>query len=196
MKPRLQTSLGQHLALTPQLRQALALLQMSVLELEQELAAAVESNPLLDWAAPEPSALTGEEPVLPAETTFSEQPEGTESAHVPAPDEIEFPDLSPWETGPPAYNTTQGHDVPGDDIGQRAISIQLAEDISPQQTLQTWSRQQRQGRSAVGGRCDLRVVKLAISSCRPFHSTTRAGWPHHAKCAPSASVASLGRVVE
>jgi RNA polymerase sigma-54 factor len=50
MKPRLQTSLGQHLVLTPQLRQALHLLQLPAVELEAEIAAAVESNPLLDWA--------------------------------------------------------------------------------------------------------------------------------------------------
>ncbi|TDK32592.1 RNA polymerase factor sigma-54 [Luteimonas terrae] len=53
MKPRLQTSLGQHLVLTPQLRQALHLLQLSTVELETEIAAAVESNPLLDWEEPE-----------------------------------------------------------------------------------------------------------------------------------------------
>ena len=52
MKPRLQTSLGQQLVLTPQLRQAIHLLQLSAVEIEQELAAAVESNPLLDWAEP------------------------------------------------------------------------------------------------------------------------------------------------
>ena len=39
MKPRLQTSLGQHLVLTPQLRQALHLLQLSAVELETEIAA-------------------------------------------------------------------------------------------------------------------------------------------------------------
>src|SRR5688572_21158241 len=49
MKPRLQTSLGQQLVLTPQLRQALHLLQLSALELEAEINDAVESNPLLDW---------------------------------------------------------------------------------------------------------------------------------------------------
>ncbi|WP_101925955.1 MULTISPECIES: RNA polymerase factor sigma-54 [Luteimonas] len=54
MKPRLQTSLGQHLVLTPQLRQALHLLQLSSVELEAEITAAVESNPLLDWEEPEP----------------------------------------------------------------------------------------------------------------------------------------------
>lgn len=35
--------------LTPQLRQALHLLQLSALELEAEITTAVESNPLLDW---------------------------------------------------------------------------------------------------------------------------------------------------
>jgi len=49
MKARLQTSLGQSLVMTPQLRQAIRLLQMSSTELEQELAEAVETNPLLEW---------------------------------------------------------------------------------------------------------------------------------------------------
>src|SRR5690606_8162954 len=48
MKPSLQTRLGQQLSLTPQLRQAIRLLQLSALELEAEINAAVEANPLLD----------------------------------------------------------------------------------------------------------------------------------------------------
>ena len=56
MKPRLQASLGQHLVMTPQLRQAIHLLQLSTAELEAELAAAVESNPLLDWTEDAPLA--------------------------------------------------------------------------------------------------------------------------------------------
>ena len=65
MKPRLQTSLGQQLVLTPQLRQAIRLLQMSGPELDAELAEAVESNPLLDWAEPgrgeeDPAAAPGD----------------------------------------------------------------------------------------------------------------------------------------
>lgn len=50
MKQHLTASQTQQLALTPQLRQALAVLQMSSIELEAELANAVESNPLLDWS--------------------------------------------------------------------------------------------------------------------------------------------------
>lgn len=48
MKPALQAKLGTALALTPQLRQAIRLLQLSQVELEAELQAAVESNPLLE----------------------------------------------------------------------------------------------------------------------------------------------------
>lgn len=40
--------------LTPQLRQALHLLQLSSLELDAEIATAVETNPLLDWAESHP----------------------------------------------------------------------------------------------------------------------------------------------
>ena len=50
MKARLQTSMGQSLVMTPQLRQAIRLLQMSSTELELELTEAVETNPLLEWA--------------------------------------------------------------------------------------------------------------------------------------------------
>ncbi len=49
MKPRLQTSMSQHLVMTPQLRQAIQMLQMSSAELEAEITAAIESNPLLEW---------------------------------------------------------------------------------------------------------------------------------------------------
>ena len=56
MKPRLQTSLGQQLVLTPQLRQALHMLQLSIPELEAEINDAVESNPLLEWDESSPAS--------------------------------------------------------------------------------------------------------------------------------------------
>ncbi|MBU0498566.1 MAG: RNA polymerase factor sigma-54 [Gammaproteobacteria bacterium] len=48
MKQSLQLRLGQQLTMTPQLQQAIRLLQLSVLELRGELQEAVESNPMLD----------------------------------------------------------------------------------------------------------------------------------------------------
>ena len=50
MKARLQTSLGQQLVMTPQLRQAIRLLQMSSLELKTEVSEAIETNPMLEWS--------------------------------------------------------------------------------------------------------------------------------------------------
>ena len=48
MKIGLQMGLGQHLTMTPQLQQAIKLLQLSTLELQQEVQAALDSNPLLE----------------------------------------------------------------------------------------------------------------------------------------------------
>lgn len=48
MKQGLQLRLSQQLAMTPQLQQAIRLLQLSTLELQQELQHALESNPLLE----------------------------------------------------------------------------------------------------------------------------------------------------
>ncbi len=48
MKPTLQLRLGQSLAMTPQLQQAIRLLQLSTLELQQEIQQALDANPLLE----------------------------------------------------------------------------------------------------------------------------------------------------
>ena len=48
MKPVLEFKLGQHLTITPQLQQAIRLLQLSSLELHQEIQEALETNPLLE----------------------------------------------------------------------------------------------------------------------------------------------------
>ncbi len=48
MKPSLQLKIGQHLTMTPQLQQAIKLLQLSSLDLQNEIQEALESNPMLD----------------------------------------------------------------------------------------------------------------------------------------------------
>lgn len=82
MKPRLQVSLGQHLVMTPQLQQAIRLLQLSALELETELKTAVESNPLLDWTDDD------NEPAIAGETTQASVDEPA-PADLPSPHETE-----------------------------------------------------------------------------------------------------------
>ena len=59
MKHSLQLKLSQHLTLTPQLQQSIRLLQLSTVELNQELERYLPDNPLherADLASPEESA--------------------------------------------------------------------------------------------------------------------------------------------
>ena len=56
MKTSLQVRLSQHLALTPQLQQSIRLLQLSTLELQQEVGQMLEANPFLEMEDDAPSA--------------------------------------------------------------------------------------------------------------------------------------------
>jgi len=60
MKHSLQLKLSQHLTLTPQLQQSIRLLQLSTVELNQELERYLAENPLLERAD-----LAGEENLSP-----------------------------------------------------------------------------------------------------------------------------------
>lgn len=71
MKQSLQLRLGQQLTMTPQLQQAIKLLQLSSLDLQAEIQQAVENNPLLEYedsglekdgAQPENQPDSGEDP--------------------------------------------------------------------------------------------------------------------------------------
>ena len=48
MKPGLSLRVSQHLALTPQLQQSIRLLQLSTLELSQEVSQMLDENPFLE----------------------------------------------------------------------------------------------------------------------------------------------------
>ena len=112
MKPRLQTSLGQQLVLTPQLRQAIHLLQLSALELEAELAEAVETNPLLDWAEPEPLR-------TPASADDDNAPREDGGDGDGAPPE----DLLPWTRGEEPWQQRVGPASDEEDEGDAADRV-------------------------------------------------------------------------
>lgn len=59
MKQALQMKMGQSLAMTPQLQQAIKLLQLSTLELQTEIQSALESNPMLEVTDDEGDAANG-----------------------------------------------------------------------------------------------------------------------------------------
>jgi RNA polymerase sigma-54 factor len=82
MKASLQLRLSQHLALTPQLQQSIRLLQLSTLELQQEVSMAISQNPLLeaedDWIA-SPLRVAADGTVI-AQTSQNAAPEEMSSA--------------------------------------------------------------------------------------------------------------------
>ncbi|QBY04777.1 RNA polymerase factor sigma-54 [Thalassotalea sp. HSM 43] len=80
MRPSLQLRIGQHLTMTPQLQQAIKLLQLSTLDLQQEIQEALESNPLLE-------ADDNQQQSNEASTTESNGLDGSEDA-TPTQDEI------------------------------------------------------------------------------------------------------------
>lgn len=93
MKPTLQLKLSQHLTLTPQLQQSIRLLQLSTLELDQELERFLQENPLLErdegLVEEERAGFLPSIPDIPRET----------AAEFPAsPEEVE---LSPRAEDPP-----------------------------------------------------------------------------------------------
>ncbi|MGB5542563.1 MAG: RNA polymerase factor sigma-54 [Gammaproteobacteria bacterium] len=60
LKPSLQLRLGQQLTMTPQLQQAIRLLQLPVLDLQAEIQAALESNVMLEQDEAEDSEISAE----------------------------------------------------------------------------------------------------------------------------------------
>ena len=95
MKPSLQLKLSQHLALTPQLQQSIKLLQLSTLELNQEIEKILLENPMLERDEPEgdlgSSRVEPPGPMAPAGSEAAQEREqeqtdtGTAEAHRLAP---------------------------------------------------------------------------------------------------------------
>ncbi len=141
MRPSLQLRMGQHLTMTPQLQQAIKLLQLSTLDLQQEIQEALDSNPLLevDESTPnEESQDNFDKQTEAAQTTGAS--DGTEDAS-PSQDEIstdealnqqEIPDElsvdTTWEESFSAGTSNTGLKAPIDDEyafqGETSDSIQ------------------------------------------------------------------------
>jgi RNA polymerase sigma-54 factor len=99
MKHSLQLKLGQHLTLTPQLQQSIRLLQLSTLELNQELEQMLQDNPLLEREDEDEAGFaTADAPVHTAEaeaqSTETPQPETAESEPATSLDDADWNDYS------------------------------------------------------------------------------------------------------
>jgi RNA polymerase sigma-54 factor len=70
MKQNLQFKASQHLSLTPQLQQSIKLLQMSSVELNQELEILIQQNPLIEMPEEDEEENKGAAPASQEETSF------------------------------------------------------------------------------------------------------------------------------
>jgi RNA polymerase sigma-54 factor len=96
MKQSLQLRIGQHLTMTPQLQQAIRLLQLSALELQQEMQHALESNPMLEISEEENPE--SEETVAEAREPDVARPDDAREVDVSAADTT-IPDELPVDSG-------------------------------------------------------------------------------------------------
>ena len=122
LKQSLQLKLGQSLTMTPQLQQAIRLLQMPTLELQAHLAEVLESNVMLEQEEPEAAEAVDFE--LGAHFTAAAPP--TEEAGFTEPVEVEIVD-QPWAdragTGSDAGRAEDDEDRPRDLADERGESL-------------------------------------------------------------------------
>jgi len=107
MKPSLQLKISQNLAMTPQLQQAIRLLQLSSLELQAEIQNALDSNMMLEIDEGEDDESPGE---LSTETADSEPElqinESLSNTEIPE----GLPVDAAWDD---IYDANSGHSTPG-----------------------------------------------------------------------------------
>ncbi|WP_210396557.1 RNA polymerase factor sigma-54 [Motiliproteus sediminis] len=73
MKPSLQLKISQQLTMTPQLQQAIRLLQLSTLDLQQEIQEALEANPMLEVSEDSPSETDNNDSDTPASESAADK---------------------------------------------------------------------------------------------------------------------------
>ncbi len=129
MKQTLQLKLSQHLALTPQLQQSIRLLQLSTLELNQEIEQFLHDNPLLEREDPaeNPNFISANEALSGAQTAPDAPPASEETA-APASDETyDLNDEAPWSgessSSANARDPNDGDDTDYADLQEAAVSL-------------------------------------------------------------------------
>ena len=98
MKPSLGLNVSQNLVITPQLQQAIYLLQLSTLDLQQEIQQALEANPLLELEENEQEPQLATDPF----DTATREAQKAEQAQEAAPTE-----MNQWEEKKPTRRTSR-----------------------------------------------------------------------------------------
>ena len=137
MKHSLQLKLSQHLTLTPQLQQSIRLLQLSTLELNQEIERFLQENPLLEREDEEespPPATPGNQDIGATTTTSA----SSETAETPRQETV---DHAEW-SGDEGYSSYGNPESDDDDMEppQAAGSDTLREHLLSQLSLMQLSQ--------------------------------------------------------
>ena len=113
MKQGLSLRFSQHLALTPQLQQSIRLLQLSTLELTQELEAMLQQNPLLELADAEPEERFTAPPTdeYAAPSTSPAEEASSEREPATADSQQEYPEREWSEDGPAHHSSNSDEDI-------------------------------------------------------------------------------------
>lgn len=127
MKLALQLKISQQLKLTPQLQQSIRLLQLSTLELNQEIERMVQENPLLeiceDWNAPPADDSYGNEQSV-VESADLDGTSATDGvAEVKAEPEDSFSQDSEWQQESISYGVPEDDDMEAPQIPDRPLSL-------------------------------------------------------------------------
>ena len=117
MKQTLDLQLGQHLTITPQLQQAIRLLQLSSIELQQEIQEALETNPLLE----EKEDDAGDQREDAANNDFESSEATVDGSLQPTDLEMDQRKLDD-ATGPDNNDWSDGFDIPVSSATARANS--------------------------------------------------------------------------
>lgn len=147
MKPTLQLKLSQHLTLTPQLQQSIKLLQLSTLELNQEIERLLLENPMLEREEGIDGTFPGFSGNLPGTAGNTPDP-GSAQDDVKEPDSLAFNDSSAYEekvdwsdTGSGAPSRGEDEDFDFQEI--QAASTSLREHLDAQVALSPLSDRDR-----------------------------------------------------
>ncbi|MBS0425083.1 MAG: RNA polymerase factor sigma-54 [Proteobacteria bacterium] len=127
MKPALQLKISQQLKLTPQLQQSIRLLQLSTLELNQEIERIVQENPLLElheeWNAPAADdSYEHAQPVAESADADS-SPAAEEVSEVKTEQEDSFAPDTEWQQENISYGTPEDDDMEAPQIPDRPLSL-------------------------------------------------------------------------
>lgn len=127
MKPALQLKISQQLKLTPQLQQSIRLLQLSTLDLNQEIERMVQENPLLeiveDWNAPTADDSHEHAQSDPESADFDDASAADGSTEVKAEQEDSFSQDSEWQQESISYGTPEDDDLEAPQIPDRPLSL-------------------------------------------------------------------------